>query len=200
MAASVNEKNKAILIIGLLYIFPVVLLLIRYIPFTYRFILLGIVTTLVILSAIFKNVNLQQLGFSYNNLEPALRDILPTTLGFIILIILFCFLKGTRVDNSDLQWYFYLLFILLSAPFQEFLYRGYLYHLFSQAGFSQYFLVVSSILYSFGHAIYWDLATLVFTLIIGFVWGYHYTRFRNLYSVILSHILLGVVAISTGLL
>ncbi|QLE54950.1 CPBP family intramembrane glutamic endopeptidase [Nostoc sp. TCL26-01] len=200
MAASGYEKIKVTLIIGALYIFPVASMLVGFIPFGYRFLLLIIVFILVILSAMVKNLNLQELGFADDNLLPALRDILPITLGFIVLITLRYFLQGTRVDNSTLQWYFYLFFIFISAPIQEFLYRGYLLHLVSKLGFSQYFLAISSILYSFVHAIYWDLTTVLLTLIIGFIWGYHYIRFKNLYSVTLSHILLGLVALKTGLL
>jgi len=200
MTASGYEKAKCILIILLVYILPVILILVGIIPFNFRFILLIIIVIPVILYAKNTGIILDEVGFKHNNTVHAIKRILPVTVGLTGLIIIHYFLKGTRIDNSGIQWYFYLFFIIVSAPLQEFLYRGYLFYLFSKVGFSQYFLVASSILYSFVHAIYWDLPTLLFTLVIGFVWGHHYTRFRNLYSVIVSHILLGVVAIATGLL
>ncbi|BAY26619.1 abortive infection protein [Calothrix sp. NIES-2100] len=200
MAASSYEKIKFTFIVVILYICPIALMLVGLISFYYRFILLVLVTILVILYTRINQIKLEELGCTHQNLVPAVRDILPVTLGFALLMLVYYFLKGTRIDNSAIQWYFYLFFILVSTPFQEFLYRGYLFHLFSKVGFSEYFLVVSAILYSFVHVIYWDLPTLLFTLIIGLVWGYHYKNFQNLYSVIFSHSLLGVVAIATGLL
>ncbi|MBD2596016.1 CPBP family intramembrane metalloprotease [Nostoc spongiaeforme FACHB-130] len=200
MAELGSEKAKFILIVLLIYILPVILILVGIIPFNFRFILLIIIAISVILYAKNTGILLEELGFKHNNTIPAIKSVLPVTFGLTGLIIIHYFIKGIRIDNSAIQWYFYLFFVIVSAPLQEFLYRGYLFYLFSKVGFSQYFLVTSSILYSFVHAIYWDLPTLLFTLVIGFIWGYHYTRFINLYSVIVSHILLGVVAIATGLL
>ncbi|MBC1238019.1 CPBP family intramembrane metalloprotease [Nostoc sp. 2RC] len=199
MAVLGYEKIKVISIIITLYILPIVLMLVGLIPFSFRFILLVIVTIVVILSTMINKIKLEELGFTHKNLLFAIKNVLPATIGLAILILLHYLLKGTRIDNS-LHWYFYLFLIFVSAPTQEFLYRSYLFHLLSRVGFSQYFLVISAILYSFVHAIYWDLLTLLFTLSIGFIWGYHYQHFKNIYSVIFSHSLLGVVAIATGLL
>ncbi|MDF5730392.1 MAG: CPBP family glutamic-type intramembrane protease, partial [Rhizonema sp. PD38] len=60
-------------------------------------------------------------------------------------------------------------------------------------------ILISSLLYSFVHLIYRDVPTLVFTFIIGLLWGCYYAKFRNLYSIIVSHSLLGAISIQVGL-
>jgi membrane protease YdiL (CAAX protease family) len=58
---------------------------------------------------------------------------------------------------------------------------------------------ISTLLYSFMHITYWDLPTLLLTLLAGLFWRYHYSQFKNIYSTIASHIFLGVLAIITGI-
>lgn len=86
------------------------------------------------------------------------------------------------------------------APLQEFLYRPYIFYILSEVNLSRYFLIVSPVLYALAHVIYNDIPTVILSLIIGIYWAYHYTRFKNLYSITFSHIVLGIVAIATGIL
>jgi len=88
----------------------------------------------------------------------------------------------------------------VSSPIQEFLYRGFLFAIFKRAKFPTWLqIILSTLLYSFVHLIYRDIPTLVFTLIIGMIWGWNYAKFLNLYSIIISHSLLGAIAILVGL-
>jgi membrane protease YdiL (CAAX protease family) len=188
-----------IIIIGL-YVLPVILILVGIISFGYRFITLGIVGLLIILSAILKKVSLSEVGFNQHNLIPALKNILPITVICTVLSILYYHFYGARIDNSGIPIYFYVFYILVSAPLQEFLYRSYIFYILSEAKLSRYFLIISSILYALAHIIYNDIPTVILSLVIGIYWAYHYTRFKNLYSIAFSHIILGIVAIATGIL
>jgi hypothetical protein len=188
-------------VISFLYILPVVLLLIKVIPFSDRFLVLAITGALIIGLALLNEISLADLGFNHQNLLPAIKDILPVTIISSVLMIAFYLKYGMRIDNSSIPWYFYVFYISLSSPLQEFLYRSYLFNQLAQIQLNQgSIIIITSILYSFAHSIYQDLLTILLSLIIGLYWGYHYNRFKNFYSITFSHTILGIVAILTGTL
>lgn len=61
-------------------------------------------------------------------------------------------------------------------------------------------LIASSICYAFVHIIYKDYLTCVITFIIGLIWYPIYRKDYNLFGVILSHIILGILTISLGII
>ena len=196
-----NKLVKVVLIIFILYILPVVLMLIKIIPFEYRFYVLEIATVSVFIYSMVSGVKFNQLGFTRRNFKASVLNVLPMTVLFSIPMILGYFLGWIRLDNSAIPWQFYLFFVFISSPSQEFLYRGFLFHIFSEVDLNkQWRITLSSVLYSFVHAIYLDIPTLVLTLIIGLFWGLNYDKFRNISSVILSHSILGAIAILVGLI
>jgi uncharacterized protein len=195
--------NKILLgsIVLFIYIIPSLLILGNIIDFKYRFILLLVAGLVLLLHAYLSRVNFNTIGWNFSGFTSAINHIYPITLGFGFIIILAGIFQGQRLDNSHLNWYFYSFFILASVPVQEFIYRSYLFHLCEQAGLSQQMQIfTSTILYSLMHIIYWDIPTLLLTLVSGLFWGYHYSKFKNIYSTIASHIFLGVIAIATGII
>jgi len=192
--------TKLFLVILVTYVSPVFLILTGLVPFEYRFYVLKVATILIVLYSLSTSIGLSKLGFSKKNLWPSIKHILPITLIFALPIIFALILGWTRIDNSKISWSFYLFFIFISSPSQEILYRGYLFHLLGKAGLNKSRLVIlSSILYSFVHLIYLDIATLIITFIIGIFWGINYQEYRNIYGVILSHSILGAMAILAGM-
>jgi hypothetical protein len=186
-------------VISFLYILPVVLLLIKVIPFSDRFLVLAITGALIIGLALLNEISLADLGFNHQNLLPAIKDILPVTIISSVLMIAFYLNHGMRIDNTGIPWYFYVFYISLSSPLQEFLYRSYLFNRLAQIQLNQgSIIIITAILYSFAHSIYQDLLTVLLSLIIGLYWAYHYNRFKNFYSITLSHTILGIIAILTG--
>jgi uncharacterized protein len=200
MNAFRNIITKNIIIIIVLYIIPVFLILSDIIPFGYRFITLGIGGLLTILSAFLKKTTWNEVGFRRNNLILAIKNIIPITAICTVLSILYYYFYGSRIDNSEIPVHFYILYIFVSAPLQEFLYRSYIFYILSEINLSRYFLIISPVLYALAHIIYNDIPTVILSLIIGIYWAYHYRRFKNLYSIAFSHIILGIVAITTGIL
>ncbi|KAB0241391.1 CPBP family intramembrane metalloprotease [Microcystis aeruginosa EAWAG127a] len=186
-------------VISFLYILPVVLILTKVISFSDRFLVLTITGALIIGLAMLNEIALADLGFNHQNLLPAIKDILPVTIISSVLMIIFYLNHGMRIDNTDITWYFYLFYISLSSPLQEFLYRSYLFNRLAQIQLNQgSIIIITAILYSFAHSIYQDLTTVLLSLIIGLYWAYHYNRFKNFYSITLSHTILGIIAILTG--
>ena len=186
-------------VISFLYILPVVLILTKVIPFSDRFLVLTITGVLIIGLAMLNEIALADLGFNHQNLLPAIKDILPVTIISSVLMIAFYLNHGMRIDNTGIPWYFYVFYISLSSPLQEFLYRSYLFNRLAQIQLNQgSIIIITAILYSFAHSIYQDLPTVLLSLIIGLYWAYHYNRFKNFYSITLSHTILGIIAILTG--
>lgn len=196
-----SSRITIFVVIIFLYILPVVLLVTKVIPFSDRFLVLTITGAFIIGLALIHKIPFADLGFNYQNLLPAIKHILPVTIISSVLMIAFYLKYGMRIDNTSIPWYFYVFYILLSSPLQEFLYRSYLFNRLSQIQLDQCpIIIITSILYSFAHSIYQDLPTILLSLIIGLYWGYHYNRFKNLYSITFSHTILGIIAILTGIL
>lgn len=194
-----QERQKLILIISLGYILPVLLLHLKIIPFSWRFYLL-ILTAIAILaiSQLYK-LSFVEVGLTTQRLRISFKVIALPTLASALLMLINYMIQGPRIDNSTYQLPFYLFFVGVSSPVQEFLYRGFLFAVFSRAKLAPWLMILlSSLLYSFVHLIYQDVLTLLFTFISGVLWGIHYASYRNLYSIIFSHSVLGAVAILVG--
>lgn len=189
---------KVVLVVLLIYIIPVLLLLFSVIPYQYRFHVLELTTLVLLVYAKFSKISFRQLGFRMDNIQVSILNLVPVTLGLSTVMLLVYFF-----DKSKPTLYgtilFYLFYVFISSPSQEFIYRGFLFELFSgiELGKAQK-IIFSSILYSFVHIIYLDLATLVVTFMMGLIWGYSYNKFHNIFSVSLSHSMIGAISILLG--
>jgi uncharacterized protein len=195
-----NEYLKVILLINLVYILPVMLVLYDLFPFAWRFCTLIVVAAIIASIGYLYRFSAVELGFTSSQLRSAVKAIAVPTLATAILMIFYHHQQGARLDNSAYSWPFYLFFIGLSVPLQEFLFRGFLFALLTRLKLAVWGQVIlSALLYSFVHIIYRDLPTLIFTFLFGLAWSVYYARFRNIYSIIFSHALLGSIAILLGL-
>ncbi len=192
---------KLFLIILLIYIFPVFLILTRLISFEYRFYVLEVATILVVLYSLLTNVQLNKLGFTTKKSEGVNKTYITDNVNICVTYSNYFYSRmgKNRQFKNSLGLLF--IFVFISSPSQEILYRGYLFNLLSEAGLNRLTSIgLSSILYSFVHLIYLDIPTLVITLIIGIFWGMNYEKYRNIYGVIFSHSILGSMAILAGII
>ncbi len=97
--------------------------------------------------------------------------------------------------------WFPLFYIFLSCPSQEFLYRGLLFPLMERGGIRHAVLlvIVSAAAYSFLHILFLKPLIVPLTFAIGIAWGIIYWRVRNIWGLILSHAVLGLLSIMAGL-
>lgn len=195
-----RERQRVIIILVLGYILPVGLIYLRLVPFSWRFYILILASIAILAVTRIYKFSAVELGFTQQNFRSSLSAIALPTLISAALMLIYYMMQGPRIDNSAYQWPFYLFFVAVSSPLQEFLYRGFLFGIFARAKLAIWLqILLSTLLYSFVHLIYQDVPTLLFTLIIGLFWGCHYAKFRNLPSIIFSHSLLGAIAILVGL-
>ncbi|NMG08994.1 type II CAAX endopeptidase family protein [Brasilonema sp. UFV-L1] len=195
-----KEQQKVILIVSLAYILPVLVIYLGLVPFSWRFYILILAAIAIFNIARLYRFSALELGFTKKYLVTSLFAIALPTLASALLMFIYYIMQGARIDNSAYKWTFYLFFVGVSSPVQEFLYRGFLFGIFSRAKLAIWVqILLSTLLYSFVHLIYRDVPTLLSTFILGMFWGCHYAKYRNLYSIIISHSLLGAIAILVGL-
>lgn len=192
-------KNKTFIIIILLtYILVPILIMNNNYLFEIKFYILTIIGILIyILMKLFKISN-KELGLTKNNFILSIKRNLPLIILFCTIIII---LKLFHVDKyiANETTLFYIFYVFVSCPIQEFLYRGVLGYFEQSSKRKWMWIIISSLCYSFVHIIYKDILTCVLTFIIGYVWYHLYRKDYNLSGVTLSHIVLGILSISLGI-
>lgn len=163
-----------ILFVLLLTIFITVPLFIFFNSFLYevKFYILTILGVGIYLLFKLYKVKNDELGIGKSNILTSLKRNIP----IIILMILICIslkLCGLARYNPNENLLFYIFYIFISCPIQEFLYRG-IFRYFEINLIKNRITVIllSSFCYSFVHIIYKDLLTCIITFIMGCIWLY----------------------------
>ncbi|NER20845.1 MAG: CPBP family intramembrane metalloprotease [Symploca sp. SIO1C2] len=200
--SQINTQDiKIIFLIFAFYLLPPIAIVIKLIPFSVRFILLTFIGLLMFFIRPSQGTSNIDLGITRKNFEKSIYAIIPLTLLLGLPMILLSLVNDPRIDNSELSIYFYLFYVLISCPLQEFAYRGYLFHLLEVLALKKWTrIIIAAALYSFVHIIFVDIYIVIATLLVGILWNIHYDRYRNLASVTLSHSILGVLSILFGLI
>lgn len=192
-------KSLSLVILSILYGLLPFLILIDLIPWSQKFVALtagGVI--LYLLLRIFGVPN-SELGITLNRWRESLIAAVPITLGFLVISVIFLLTQGSRY-NPDETWAFYVFYVFVSCPMQEFLFRGALHRILApfhlHVGWET---IIASILFAYVHIIYKDPLTLTAMFIVGLFWYRIYLKVPNLLGVTLSHIILGVLTISLGL-
>jgi hypothetical protein len=198
---------KFFTVIALLFYLPVVLLLIGIVPYEYRYYLLFLITILIASLTVYSHFTWKELGFRRDTLQGSLTWNGILSFLFLALLLIAYFLGSLRSPNipgtdTTSKIAFIIFYIFISGPCQEFLYRSFMFALMERAGIAEMLpkLVISAITYCFLHIFYRDLITLMVTIIMGFIWGYVYYKKPNFWGVMISHSILGAVAIAVGLI
>lgn len=189
------------LLLSITYIGLPALILLNIINFDYKFYALTIGGFFVFLLLYFNGYSQKEMGLKFDSLKQSFIDTLLLTLILLIIgIILFLTGKSQRFDINE-SGMFFIFYIFISCPIQEFLYRGALNAIFEKLELKPPFIIlISSLLYSYVHIIYLDFLTLILTFAIGLIWHYEYRKTNNLFGVTVSHIVLGILTILIGLI
>lgn len=193
-------KNKMLLAcILIIYILVPILILFNSYLYEIKFYLLtGIGLIIFLLMKLFK-INNKELGLTKNNLFKSIKRNLILIVLCIMIIFVFKMLHMDKY-NSNETVLFYIFYIFISCPIQEFLYRGVFGYFDMNSKYNYLWIVISSLCYSFVHIIYRDILTCVLTFIIGIIWYIFYKKDKNLCGVTLSHMVLGIATIFLGII
>jgi len=184
------------------YCVPPLLIVFRVIAFKYRFLLLIAIALLLSAYSFFSQIPVRSLGIRLDNLRESMKWNLGLSCVFVGLLLAMRSASLIRAPTIP-QWnLFFLFYVLIASPAQEFLFRGFLFAEMERVGIKseRWMVVISAVTYCFLHVIYRDLITLGVTLFMGVVWGLIYYKYRNLWAVTCSHAVLGVVSILVGLI
>ena len=195
------KKKTFIIIVSIItYIFIPTLVLYNVIDYECRFNVLILVGALSYLIAMKLNYKDTDLGITKKNMVQSIKRVLPLTLLILISTLVYYFLGLSNYSNTN-NISFYIFYILISCPIQEILYRSVLKCYLDEFRISNITkIIIASILFSYLHIVYFNLLTLIFTLLIGFYWNYCYYKDNNIVGVTISHIILGVSTILLGII
>lgn len=188
--------------LGLLLGYVAIPLLIFFgvLPFEHKFVFLvtyGVLVYLVLRCVGAKNA---ELGLTTKNWQTSLASVLGITLFFVVAALVAYKLIGARFEPTE-TLLFYLFYVFISSPVQEFLYRGATSYFGKTLGLSVWLTVlISAMLYSLVHVIYKDWVLVVATFILGIIWHLIYLKTDNLLGVSISHAIFGALTIFLGLI
>lgn len=194
-------KNKILFsMVVLLYILIPSLILFNDTLFQYKFYILTIMGILIYIVFMINKTKNNDLGITTNNLFKSLKRNIPLISLFVITIIVFK-IFGLSKYNPTESIYFYIFYIFISCPIQEFLYRG-VFGYFEKTFIENKYIIIliSSVLYSYVHIIYRDITTCVLTFVFGIILYILYRKDYNLFGVSINHIILGILTICLGII
>jgi len=198
-----NTVKKYVLwtMVLLIYFGLPTLILFNVLNFNYKFIYLTIGGLLVyIIMRILKYDN-SLMGLTLHKTKYSILSVLPITIILLIIgIILFFTGYGNRFNPTE-TLSFYIFYLFISSPIQEFLYRGALPRILNSINLNESLIcIITSLLYSYVHIIYRDFLTLILTFLIGLIWYRCYKKSSNLIGVSISHAVLGILTIMIGII
>jgi len=149
----------------------------------------------------FSGFSWKELGFTTDRLK---RSLFINTLVMLLAVAVILFIAGDRLllkPHMPRNPWFPFFYIFLSCPSQEFLYRGLLFPLMERSGIRHgvWLVLISTVAYAFLHILFHKPYMVPLTFAIGIAWGIIYWRVRNLWGIMLSHALLGMLTIFAGL-
>lgn len=182
------------------YIGVPILILVRLIPWDMKFVALTAGAVLVYLAMRVLGFSNRELGITTIRWQESLKSVALLTGSLIIAAALMAYFKGARFHPTE-TWAFYVFYVVISSPAQEFLYRGTLKAIFESWALPKCVeYALAAILFGFVHVIYRDALTVSFMIVMGLVWYAIYSHTRNLIGVSVSHAILGVLTIATGII
>lgn len=150
-----------------------------------------------------QKISRRNFGLQFKNFFPAVKAILkPTLLAIGVIYVLFYFwrplvtipllIQEVKLLPSSLV--LILKYLFISVPLQEILFRAYLINrvglVFPNKSFVRLY---STVIFMFIHTPINNFFLTLGTLILGWLWAGNFLKFKNIFSVIISHTLIGLV-------
>lgn len=204
LRAALNNKSTSctlrLVLFFSLFQLPVMMLFLGLVDYSLRYLMLAIGSILLIAYSIIRKYSLKSLGF--RSADPG-KDLLLNSV-FCLVLVLFLWISfrlGLIREPTIPDWnYFFVFYIFVSSPLQEFLFRSLVFRELKSAGAGKITTVaISTINFGLMHIIYHDWVTFLSGLFIGLCLGIIYSETRSLYGISASHAVVGAVSIYVGL-
>jgi len=188
-----GPATRFVLTILSLYIAPVLLISTDAIPRSWRFAVLIAVAALAWVLSYLRQYGREALGFRFY--AGSQRAVWALASSAILLLAASAMGLSQRLPSVPPFWFF-VFFVLISAPAQEFLYRSFLFAQMKERNLRPVTqIVLSAGLFAFMHVVYRDGLTVAMTFLAGLVWATAYHRTGSFAVVAFSHAAVGAVAI-----
>lgn len=148
----------------------------------------------------FIGLNRKKLGLISTNCLASLKESLfPTVVLFVSLFLLkllwpSLFALGIYYNSVNQVIYRLLAYVIISVPVQELVFRGYVINRLEQFSTNKFFVVlISALIFS---SIHWPFGSLLLTVgsfVFGIFLAANFFKFRNLYTSMIIHTILGIV-------
>ncbi len=181
---------------------PPTLIWLGIISFKYRFHALVCVLTGLFFYCLLRRFSLHELGFRKDNLTTSMRwNLLFSLIGAVGL---YATHKAglLRPRHATYLPYAYAAYFFILGPVQEIVFRGILFAEMKRIRIldKRWILLTSSLSFCFLHIIYRHPPLLIIAFISGLAWSAIFTKWPNIWSIALSHSLLGALAMSLGVI
>ncbi|ABB23632.1 CPBP family intramembrane glutamic endopeptidase [Pelodictyon luteolum] len=196
-----HSLRHFILLVTLLYLLPVLAVLGGVVPFSLRSAMLLLMFAFALMYSHRHGHTAGELGLRTSNLPKAIGvNILAGIAGAGLVILLpIPGMPEQSLKTPAVAFFFF--YILISSPVQEFLFRSFLFAEMQRCGIGSPLLqvMISAVLFAFLHAVYLDPLTGLLSFAAGIMWSIIYQRIPNLAGVSLSHAIIGIMAIMSGI-
>jgi len=183
-----------------LFIFPLILL--RFYPVLIHYRIYVLMSSLIYIFIVVysQKITLKLLGFNSSTFILAVKALfIPTLFSMLLTYIFFQFAKKwliipllveeIRTPSIAVSA---LTYIFISAPLQEFVYRGYLVSRLEVVSHNEIFIkLYSAIIFMVIHTPFHNWFLPLGSLILGLLWTSNFLKYRNVYALMLSHTLIG---------
>jgi membrane protease YdiL (CAAX protease family) len=188
------------MLLTVLYGVPTALLASGIVPFRFRFHVLIGMSLAAALFSFFARHTTVDLGMRLGNLKRSLILNGAFTAAVITALWIVHSLRGVQRFPNTPSLGFYVFYVLISCPTQEFIFRAFLWAELerSQITSATAQLFVMAVPFTLAHLVYRDTVTLLVTLVAGLGWAIIYRRAPNAFGVTLSHSLAGLATIAFG--
>jgi membrane protease YdiL (CAAX protease family) len=141
----------------------------------------------------------KQLGLTQENFLPSLKSIIPSTIFFFIIFFLIRLFQPSffglslhydSIGPVFLRGFYY---SIVSVPVQELIFRSYVINRLEQFFPNRYFLIgISALIFSLVHWPFGSLTMVIGTFILGTFLSANFLKYRNIFTPILIHSLVGL--------
>jgi hypothetical protein len=194
-----QEFKEIIAFLVFFYAAPILLLAYNVIPREANHVILVGMSLIMVAYSISKPIASRELGLRRDNLKQALIWQGALTAVFVAALIIVSRFRVIEPKYYGESALFYLYYIFLSAPLQEFVFRSLMFrelNIYFKKDWAK--VLIAAVIFSLGHYAYRDISVLLLTLVAGLFWGWIYLKKPNFWAVAVSHAIVGAVTVFLG--
>ncbi len=186
----------------MIYALPPFFIFVGWIHYEYRYHIMIPIIVMIIIYAFIQKFSFKSLGFRLDNFKSAILWQVSISVGLTLAVIIILQNGYIRNLQAPQNPWFYVMYLFLSGPVQEFVYRSVAIAEIERHQYINPFFKILIVSFNFAwlHIIYLDIIIFLAALIMGIIWTSIYYYKRNFWAVSIAHAITGFLAIWYGLI